>query len=102
MTRTLDLAVVAGDGIGPEVTAEALKVLRATGTEVRTTEYPFSAAHYLETIDAPVKQTVWFESSAHNVPFEEPERFMAMVAKVLDDAHITSPARESGRPFPSP
>ncbi|MGN6501630.1 MAG: 3-isopropylmalate dehydrogenase, partial [Pseudolysinimonas sp.] len=33
----------------PEVTAEALKVLRATGTEVRTTDYPFSAAHYLET-----------------------------------------------------
>jgi pimeloyl-ACP methyl ester carboxylesterase len=60
------------------------------------------AAHYLETIDAPVKQTVWFENSAHNVPFEEPERFVAMVAKVLDEEHITSPARESGRPFPSP
>ena len=52
MTRTLDIAVIAGDGIGPEVTTEALKVLRtavATEAEVRTTEYPFSAAHYLET-----------------------------------------------------
>lgn len=52
MTRTLDIAVIAGDGIGPEVTAEALKVLRAATAgeaEIRTTEYPFSAAHYLET-----------------------------------------------------
>jgi len=29
MTRTLRLAVIAGDGIGPEVVAEGLKVLRA-------------------------------------------------------------------------
>ncbi|HWM34128.1 MAG TPA: 3-isopropylmalate dehydrogenase [Pseudolysinimonas sp.] len=52
MTRTLDIAVIAGDGIGPEVTAEALKVLRAAvagDAEVATTEYPYSAAHYLET-----------------------------------------------------
>lgn len=48
MTRTLDLAVIGGDGIGPEVTAEAIKVLN-TVADVRTTEYPFSAAHYLET-----------------------------------------------------
>ncbi|MCU1415988.1 MAG: 3-isopropylmalate dehydrogenase [Schumannella sp.] len=52
MTRTLDIAVIAGDGIGPEVTAEALRVLRAAvgaDIDVHTTEYPFSAAHYLET-----------------------------------------------------
>lgn len=52
MTRTLDIAVIPGDGIGPEVTAEAIKVLRAAVTgdaEVRTTDYPYSAAHYLET-----------------------------------------------------
>ena len=29
MTRTIDLAVIAGDGIGPEVVAEGLKVLQA-------------------------------------------------------------------------
>jgi isocitrate/isopropylmalate dehydrogenase len=29
MTQTHRVAVIAGDGIGPEVTAEALKVLRA-------------------------------------------------------------------------
>jgi 3-isopropylmalate dehydrogenase len=52
MSRTLDLAVIAGDGIGPEVIAEAVKVLRAAvpaGTAVETTDYPFGAAHYLET-----------------------------------------------------
>ena len=52
MTRTLDLAVIAGDGIGPEVVAEAITVLRAAvagEAEIRTTDYPFGAAHYLET-----------------------------------------------------
>ena len=29
MSTSLDLAVIPGDGIGPEVTAEALTVLRA-------------------------------------------------------------------------
>ena len=52
MERTVSLAVVPGDGIGPEVIAEALKVLRAAtaGTiRIETTEYPFGAGHYLET-----------------------------------------------------
>ncbi|MBX3088053.1 MAG: 3-isopropylmalate dehydrogenase [Cryobacterium sp.] len=51
MSRVLDLAVIAGDGIGPEVIAEALKVLRAAIGEdsVKATEYPFGAGHYLET-----------------------------------------------------
>ncbi|MFD3448620.1 3-isopropylmalate dehydrogenase [Microbacteriaceae bacterium 4G12] len=52
MPRTLNLAVVPGDGIGPEVTAEALKVLRAAvagEATVDETVYPFGAGHYLET-----------------------------------------------------
>ena len=51
MTRTVKLAVIAGDGIGPEVTAEALKVLRAvpSGVEFHVTEFPFGAGHYLTT-----------------------------------------------------
>ncbi len=50
-TRTIDLAVIAGDGIGPEVTAEAIAVLRAAvagEADITVTEYPFSARHYLE------------------------------------------------------
>lgn len=52
MTRVLDIAVIPGDGIGVEVTAEALKVLRAavgSDAEVRATEYTLGAAHYLST-----------------------------------------------------
>ncbi len=52
MSRTLDLAVIAGDGIGPEVIAEAVAVLRAAvpaDTRVATTDYPFGAGHFLET-----------------------------------------------------
>ena len=52
MTRTVSLATIPGDGIGPEVIAEALTVLHAAapeGVEFAVTEYPFSARHYLET-----------------------------------------------------
>ncbi len=43
MTRTIRLAVVAGDGIGPEVVAEGLKVLDAVldGADVRVEQTPF-------------------------------------------------------------
>jgi len=52
VTRTIDLATIPGDGIGPEVIAEAVSTLQAAlGDEamLRVTEYPFSARHYLET-----------------------------------------------------
>ena len=49
MAKPLSLAVIPGDGIGPEVIAEALKVLAATGVGVTPTHYPFGAGHYLET-----------------------------------------------------
>ena len=54
MTRTIDLATIPGDGIGPEVVAEAVETLRAAlvdEAELRVTEYPFGARHYLETGD---------------------------------------------------
>ena len=55
MVRTVRLAVIPGDGIGPEVVAEALKALDAAvaGTEVSFAQTPFSlgAARYLETGD---------------------------------------------------
>jgi 3-isopropylmalate dehydrogenase len=47
------IAVIAGDGIGKEVTAEALKVLRAAGERFGRTldveHLPWSADYYLET-----------------------------------------------------
>jgi 3-isopropylmalate dehydrogenase len=43
---TLKLAVIAGDGIGPEVVAEGLKVLRAVHPAVETTEYDLGARRW--------------------------------------------------------
>ena len=56
MPSTIDLAVIRGDGIGPEVVTEALKVLHAAlavddDETINVTEYPFGAGHYLETGD---------------------------------------------------
>ncbi len=49
----LNIAVMPGDGVGPEVVTEALKVTHAVaklhGFNVNTTDYPHGAAHYLAT-----------------------------------------------------
>ncbi|WGH93423.1 3-isopropylmalate dehydrogenase [Auritidibacter ignavus] len=55
----LDLAVIPGDGIGPEVTAEAVKVLKAVSqTPVTTTEYLLGAEHYLATGETLTDETL--------------------------------------------
>jgi 3-isopropylmalate dehydrogenase len=41
------IAVIGGDGIGPEVIAEALKVVRATGVDLDTVAYDLGGARYL-------------------------------------------------------
>lgn len=43
----MKLAVIGGDGIGPEVTAEALKVLRAVRDDIDVTDYDLGARRYL-------------------------------------------------------
>jgi 3-isopropylmalate dehydrogenase len=53
MPRSYDIAVIPGDGIGPEVTREGMRVLERVaaleGFSARTTTYPFGAEHYLRT-----------------------------------------------------
>ena len=53
MTRTVNLAVIAGDGIGTEVVAEGLKVLNAVapahGLAFTTTDYDLGARRYNKT-----------------------------------------------------
>jgi len=51
VTDTLDLAVIPGDGIGREVVAEGLKVLRAAigGNGAATTDYDLGAARWHRT-----------------------------------------------------
>ncbi len=41
------IAVIGGDGIGPEVTAEALKVVRAAGVAIEATDFDLGGARYL-------------------------------------------------------
>ncbi|MDY5584253.1 MAG: 3-isopropylmalate dehydrogenase [Arcanobacterium sp.] len=53
MTNKINLAVIPGDGIGPEVVAEGLKVLKAvtssTNLEFALTEYDLGASRYHRT-----------------------------------------------------
>lgn len=39
------------------------------------------AADYFETLVAPCKRLFWFETAAHNAPFESPEEFLDVVAR---------------------
>ncbi|MEM7164452.1 MAG: 3-isopropylmalate dehydrogenase [Planctomycetota bacterium] len=53
MSKSYKIAVVAGDGIGPEVVAEGLKVLKVAselgGFQYETKEFPYGSEHYLAT-----------------------------------------------------
>jgi 3-isopropylmalate dehydrogenase len=44
---THKIAVIGGDGIGPDVTAEAIKVVRAAGVDIETTEFDLGGQRYL-------------------------------------------------------
>ena len=44
-----NIAVIPGDGIGPEVIVEALKALDATGVAYQTNEFGWGGEHYLKT-----------------------------------------------------
>ncbi len=49
--KNYKIAVIAGDGIGPDVIAEGKKVLEAaaSGFRLEWVDYPFSGTHYLKT-----------------------------------------------------
>jgi 3-isopropylmalate dehydrogenase len=53
MGKEYQIAVLPGDGIGPEVVAEGLKVLKRVaeieGFKYKLTEYPHGSGHYLKT-----------------------------------------------------
>ena len=44
---THKIAVIGGDGIGPEVTAEAVKVVRASGVAIDVTDFELGGARFL-------------------------------------------------------
>src|SRR3954464_7019408 len=43
------IALIGGDGIGPEVTAEAVKVVRAAGVDIDTVDFDLGGRRYLAT-----------------------------------------------------
>jgi 3-isopropylmalate dehydrogenase len=49
MASEIKLAVIGGDGIGPEVVAEALKVLKAAGLAIEETSYDLGAQRWQRT-----------------------------------------------------
>ena len=67
MGSPIRLAVIGGDGIGPEVTAEALKVLRAAAPDVTfdTTDYDLGARRWHRTGET-LPDAVLEEIRAHN------------------------------------
>ncbi|MGI9006217.1 MAG: 3-isopropylmalate dehydrogenase [Streptosporangiaceae bacterium] len=67
MDRTTRIAVIGGDGIGPEVIAEAVKVLKAASGEaaVETTSYDLGAQRYLRTGEI-LPESVLAELAGHD------------------------------------
>lgn len=61
-SRSLNLAVIAGDGIGPEVVAQAERVLQCVaeveGFTLQTTDYSLGADHWLSTGETLTDQTL--------------------------------------------
>jgi 3-isopropylmalate dehydrogenase len=69
MSRTVRIAVVGGDGIGPEVVAQGLKVLGAVapafGLSVQTTDYDLGARRWLATGET-LPDSILAELRAHD------------------------------------
>ncbi|HTM58244.1 MAG TPA: 3-isopropylmalate dehydrogenase [Candidatus Udaeobacter sp.] len=63
------IAVIPGDGIGPEVVGEGLRVLERVaslhGFEIRPTRFPFGAEHYLESREV-LPDAAFSEIRAHD------------------------------------
>ena len=87
MAGTTRIAVIGGDGIGPEVIAEAVKVLRAAVTDgsVETTDYDFGAQRYLRTGEI-LPASALAELAAHD----------AILLGAVGDPNVPSGALERG------
>ncbi len=87
MAGTTRIAVIGGDGIGPEVIAEAVKVIRAAVTDgsVETTDYDVGAQRYLRTGEI-LPASVLTELAAHD----------AILLGAVGDPNVPSGALERG------
>ena len=70
--KTHKIAVFGGDGIGPEVTTEGMKVLDAVAQsadfKLETVEYPFGSEHYLKTGEL-MPDSIWDELKGFDAIF---------------------------------
>jgi len=61
MAKTLNIAVIGGDGIGPEVTKEAIETLRAVSGKalsIETRNFDLGAQHFLDTGEILIEETL--------------------------------------------
>ena len=87
MSSSITLAVIGGDGIGPEVTGEALKVLRAATPDVtwETTDYDLGARRYHRTGE-----------TLPDTALEEIRRHDAILLGAIGDPSVPSGVLERG------
>jgi 3-isopropylmalate dehydrogenase len=83
------IAVIAGDGIGPEVVAQGLRVVRAAadrfGFEVEIVEYPYGTEHWLKT-----------QEILPDGPFEEIRKSDAILLGAIGDPRAPVGLMERG------
>jgi len=60
------------------ITSFAMPVFFLVGRDDRHVPSVVAAEHF-GTIQAPLKRLVWFETSAHNPPFEQPQQFVSVL-----------------------
>ncbi|GAA4950675.1 hypothetical protein GCM10023238_16220 [Streptomyces heliomycini] len=88
MSRSINLAVIPGDGIGQEVVAEGLKVLSAVlpqDVKLETKEYDFGAKRYHATGETP-----------HRRRLDELKRHDAILLGAIGDPSVPSGVLERG------
>ena len=89
MSRSYEIAVIPGDGIGPEVVREGLRVLERVaaleGFRVSLTRYPFGAEHYLKT-----------QEVLPDAAFEEIRRHHAILLGAIGDPRMAPGFLEFG------
>jgi 3-isopropylmalate dehydrogenase len=89
MSRTYEIAVIPGDGIGPEVVRQGLRVLERVasieGFSVKPTHFPFGAEHYLKT-----------QETLSDASFSQVQAHRAILLGAIGDPRMTPGFLEFG------
>jgi len=89
MSRTYEIAVIPGDGIGPEVVRQGLRVLERVaaieGFTVKSTHFPFGAEHYLKT-----------QETLSDASFSQVQAHRAVLLGAIGDPRMTPGFLEFG------